>query len=145
MDTLARGGRPKLIKPICESTGCDKPGRTRYPAPSRVFPEPPTYCDACRKRLERSRALECSQPGCRRLRQWNKLKPDRKGFCREHERTYPQGNPVAVQRALEGVVRKVDTTRGCWAWRLTPRQCATGERPILPKSEAITGGAFYVK
>lgn len=129
MDTTSRGGRPKVVRSTCDSPGCSRPGRTRFPAPTRAYPDPPTYCDACRKRLERSLALECSQQGCRRLRQWNKLKAERKRFCREHERVYLEDNPVAVRRALETIVQKVEVTRGFWVRRLTPKPLEAGARP----------------
>lgn len=129
MDTSRRGGHPKIIAEFCEVPGCSRAGRTRYPAPTRLQPNPPTYCDACRKKLERASAFECSSPGCRRLRQWNKLNANRNGYCREHERDYLEHNPKAVRRALERIMGHVDVVGGCWVWRLTPDQASRGERP----------------
>lgn len=128
---MSPGGRPKVIASQCATSGCPNPGRSRFPRPTRKSPNPPTYCARCLQALSREGALECSWPGCRRLRQWNKLVTKARGFCREDERKYVLSRPDRLAVVLRDSSRSIDFDQGCWVWRIPLERQAKGDRPRL--------------
>lgn len=105
-------GRPPEISGSCQfKGGCEAKARRRAPGSDEMLCG--THYQKLARAARREKAQTCSWPGCRRLRQWNKL-TTRDGYCREHEWRLVAGDPVKRHSALKRLAENSLNAGGCW-------------------------------